>query len=191
MVSIDATSKKYHGKMASDYEENRREQGRWKIENAEVERLLTELRPKSVLDVPVGTGRFIPVYDKLRVKHVVGVDISSSMLAIAGKKRVKYSKVKLYEGDARKIKESVDVAVCVRFLDLIDEKAMYAVMANLLTCANDAVICTIRFGKKYVPKSNTAEHNEKQFRKFVRVGGWEIKEAIPIFTLGWHILLIQ
>jgi len=194
-VSITTTSKKYHGRMAETYEPNRITQGRWKIENEEVERLLAKLKPRSVLDVPVGTGRYIPAYERLNVKRVIGVDVSDEMVAQAAKKakRVKNCKgITLKVKDVRMLKtEPVDVSVCVRFLDLIDEEAMRQVVKKLMSVSEKAIICTIRFGPKYVPKSNTAEHDESKFRSLLKKNGWKIAKAIPVFTQGWFILLLK
>ena len=193
-VSIDTTSKKYHGRMAETYEPNRVKQGRWKIENETVEELLAKLKPKSVLDVPVGTGRYIPAYERLKVHRVIGVDVSDEMVAQAKQKvkKTTRAKVTLKVKDVRKLKtENVDVSVCVRFLDLIDEDAMRQVVKKLMSVSDKAIICTIRFGPKYVPKSNTAEHDEKKFRALVKKHGWKVAKAIPVFTQGWHILVLK
>lgn len=198
-VTIDKTAKKYHGAMAANYETKRTKQERWDLENAAVAEMLAKLKPKTVLDVPVGTGRFIPVYDKLKVKDVTAIDVSDTMLDLA-KKKMKKVKSKLYVDfvckDVRKLKYNKsegkpDVSVCVRFLDLIDEKAMQEVMIKLMELTGKAIITTIRFGPKYKPKSNTAEHDEQKFRAMVKKRGWKIVKSVPVFKAGWHILLIK
>lgn len=194
-VSIESTTRKYRGRKAETYEAIRTKQERWKIENAAVHDLLRELRPKSVLDVPVGTGRFLSTYERLKIPRVLGVDASSEMLALARKKMRTLRRTtiaSLVEGDARKLKNfhRADVGVCVRFLDLIDEAAMRAVMIALMNRIDRAIICTIRFGKTYIPKSNTATHDEAKFRALLKQHGWRIRQAIPVFKQGWNILLI-
>lgn len=194
-VSIETTSKKYRGKMASGYEAKRIKQERWHEENRLVEQMLTALHPRSVLDVPVGTGRFLHVYRILKVVTVTGVDSSEVMLGLAQRK-LKNKKpppaIVLKQGDARQLEtlKDADVVVCVRFLDLIDEKAMRAVMKSITQRA-PAVILTIRLGAKYVPKSNTAEHDEKKFRALVRDLGFAVAEEHPIFSAGWRVMLIK
>lgn len=191
-VSIDTTSKKYHGRMAETYEPNRKKQERWDLENQIVESMLRKLKPRSVLDVPCGTGRFIPTYDKLRVKMAICVDVSDEMLAQAKAKKRSHTKVVLKERDVRKMKvDPVDVSVCVRFLDLIDEDAMRSVIKKLMAVTTRGIICTIRFGPEYTPKSNTAEHDEKKFRALVQKTGWKVAKATPIFAQGWHVLLLK
>jgi SAM-dependent methyltransferase len=193
-VNIETTSGKYHGRMAETYETKRKKQQRWDIENDVVAKMLAKLKPKSILDVPVGTGRYIPIYDKLRVKMVLGVDVSDSMLAIAKEKarKTKRATITLKCRDVRKLKTiTVDVSVCVRFLDLIDEQAMRQVMAKLMNSSKRAIICTIRLGPEYVPKSNTATHDSKKFHSFVRKHGWRVAKHHAVFTQGWFILLLK
>ena len=192
-VNIDATSRKYHGRMAENYEPKRKKQQRWDQENDTVERMLMRLRPKSVLDLPCGTGRFLGVYDALRVKRIMAVDVSDEMIRIAQRKYMKFTDPKFICADVRKvhIKGTVDVAVCVRFLDLIDDAAMRQVVKLLARTARRAIICTIRLGPEYVAKSNTATHDERKFRALLKKIGWKIVKDVPVFTQGWHILLLK
>lgn len=193
-VSIEATSKKYRGRKAETYESVRTKQKRWKIENDVVWDMLRELQPNRVLDVPVGTGRFIQMYDKLRVQKAIGVDISDEMLEYARVKaeRCRHVRVAFLCDDVRAAKiKPVDVAVCVRFLDLIDERAMRVVLKRLMQIAQQAIICTIRLGDTYIAKSNTATHAEGDFRKLLKKYNWRIARDVPVFTQGWHVFLLK
>lgn len=191
-VSIDKTSSKYHGAMAANYETKRKKQERWDIENAEVEKMLTKLKPKSVLDIPCGTGRYLSVYGKLRVKEVTAVDVSSSMIALAKRKNAEKTKVRFLVKDVRNLKATgFDVSVCVRFLDLIDEAAMLGVIKKLMGVTTGAIICTIRLGDDYIAKSNTATHDQKKFRRVIKRKGWKIVKSVPVFKQGWFILLLK
>lgn len=199
MVSIEQTSRKYRGRKAQTYEDVRRRQERWAIENEAVQRYLTELRPTGVLDCPVGTGRFLRLYEKLSVQEIICVDISEEMLALARQKRMRgaarwTSSVHFLVGDAREhdcVDRRVDVAVCVRFLDLIDEEAMRAVMRETCRVARRAVVLTIRLGERYVPKTNTATHDRKKFYRLVRSLGMEIAHATPVFRQGWEVMMLR
>lgn len=198
MVSIRQTTLKYHGRKAETYDSVREKQARWHWENGVVERWLRELKPSSVLDCPVGTGRFIPLYANLSVQELIGVDVSAEMLALAKKKIPRamrnHCTPRLELGDARKhecVDERVDCAVCVRFLDLIDEEAMRATVVEMMRVARRAVILTIRLGDKYVAKSNTAEHDERKFLALVRKGGWQVGERVPFRDAGWWIIKLE
>jgi len=74
---------RYYGKTASDYEKIRKEQPWWGVEQQEMQNLLDKL-PKdlSVVDIPFGTGRFVPYYLERGYK-VFGLDASNEMLDAA------------------------------------------------------------------------------------------------------------
>lgn len=199
MVSIAQTSRKYRGRKAETYEAVRRTQRRWKIENEVVERMLRELRPGSVLDCPVGTGRFLPLYRELSVPTVHCVDVSEEMLALARKKKMRWGvlhrdRVILEQGDASKLRwgeDTLDVVVCVRFLDLIEEEALRRVVRELCRVARRAVILTVRLGESYVPKSNTATHHAARFARLVASCGFRVGELVPVLSAGWSIVRLE
>ena len=192
MVSLKATSRKYHGKKAETYDAIRMKQARWDLEQGTIEKWLTELKPELVLDCPVGTGRFITIYRHLKITGT-GVDISEEMLELAIKKN-KGGVIDLAVGEATDIQCSeneYDCAVCVRFLDLIDQDAMRQVMKELARVSKRWIICTIRFGETYLPKSNTAEHDEKSFWKMVKKLGFQARDSVKFREGSWHILLLE
>lgn len=75
----------YYGKVAENYELRRCKQDWWQVEQDEMAALL-ELLPRGlkVLDVPFGTGRFVPNY-LARGFEVHGLDASDAMIAQAGR----------------------------------------------------------------------------------------------------------
>jgi len=185
----ERTAKKYIGAMAANYETKRKKQLRWHQENQIVEQMLTTLGTKTVLDVPVGTGRFLPLYRTLKLKGW-GIDSSEEMLAQARKKpgadRLKLSVGNVLQDDLPK----AQTAVSVRFLDLIDEPAMLIAMDKLMAAATDHIILTIRLGDSYILKSNTATHAERKFMLRIFKRGWHVVEDVPIFTQGWRVLCL-
>lgn len=196
MVSIRQTSLKYHGEKAKTYDEIRTKQARWHFENGVVEKWLTEMKPiaKQVVDCPVGTGRFLKKYHELGI-NAHGIDVSEAMLALAKKKVPKGNKlIHLAQGDATKLEvkdKFFDGAVVVRFLDLIDEDAMKAVVTEMARVSKKFIICTIRLGEKYVPKSNTAEHDAKKFRALVSKLGFAVASEERFREGSWHVLLLK
>lgn len=194
MVSIKQTAKKYHGRKAETYDAIREKQGRWRLENEAVERMLAGVTGH-VLDCPVGTGRFLPLYKRLKVRQVMGVDASESMLALAADKAAAAPRGVLFRlGDAARLPdpdEWFDVAVCVRFLDLIEEEAMRGVVRELLRVTRDRVILTIRLGDAYVAKVNTATHQRKGFLSLISKQGWRVAEEVPIFRAGWTVMCLR
>lgn len=74
---------RYYGKTAKDYEVVRAKQPWWGVEQREMQSLLKELpRDLSVVDIPFGTGRFVPYYLDRGFK-VHGLDASGAMLDTA------------------------------------------------------------------------------------------------------------
>lgn len=75
---------RYYGKTARNYEIRRARQPWWHVENTEMEALLDTLpRNLRVVDVPFGTGRFVPMYLE-RGYQIHGLDASQAMIAQAG-----------------------------------------------------------------------------------------------------------
>jgi len=189
MVSLKATSRKYRGAMARNYESKRMTQERWDRENEITETILMQNRNDIIrlIDVPVGTGRFLAMYKALGIS-VIGVDISEEMLQQA---RTKGHPVHLEIGDATKLRfgdQEFDAAVCVRFLDLIEEEAMQQVMHELFRVTKKHIILTIRLGNKYIAKSNTATHSNRKFKNLIHKNGWRIAVRHPIFKQGWNVM---
>ena len=74
--------RKYEGERAQTYDQKREGNKPYQWQQSIVEKVLSRHQPVLVMDAPVGTGRFFPVYEKLGCS-VVGLDISQDMLDIA------------------------------------------------------------------------------------------------------------
>ena len=78
-----AKGDRYYGNTAERYEKKRKKQDWWHVEQTEMEALLATLPDElSVVDIPFGTGRFVPYYLAKGFK-VAGLDVSHEMLASA------------------------------------------------------------------------------------------------------------
>lgn len=123
---------KYRGEVAGHYVERRSGSRKWRREHDILTSILDRL-PKgmSVLDVPIGTGRFLGEYSA-RQHDVIGVDVSSDMLAEAeNASRGLDNHNALLLGDAEALQfrdASVDCVVCFRFLNLVP----FTVFGNVL-----------------------------------------------------------
>jgi ubiquinone/menaquinone biosynthesis C-methylase UbiE len=73
------TRSRYVGRVASSYEEKRRNEAIWRWEDEQVRRFFSTLEPSLILDVPCGTSRFTAVLAGLG-HRIVGVDVSVDML---------------------------------------------------------------------------------------------------------------
>lgn len=86
-------------------------------------KLLQPLQPKQLLDIATGTGDFALACLKLNPDKVIGIDISTEMLAVGREKIAKkklQAKIELFEGDSEDIQfddnsfDAITVAFGVR-----------------------------------------------------------------------------
>jgi methyltransferase family protein len=114
---------KYNKAVARTYEQDREGELHWQQENDFVAQHFADRDINSLLDVPVGTGRFFPYYG--RVARVVGVDISEEMLNQARGKVLHLStrrSIQLERGDIFDLRFSdrhFDVAIVWRLFHLL------------------------------------------------------------------------
>lgn len=77
---------RYFGDVATGYDDRQQQTKRWQREQDIVETYISTIAPGAmVADVPFGTGRFIPFYQR-RNLSAFGGDVSPDMLAIAREK---------------------------------------------------------------------------------------------------------
>jgi ubiquinone/menaquinone biosynthesis C-methylase UbiE len=130
----------YVGDVAANYERDRTGEPLWQTEQLWVSSLVqTWPRGSSVLDVPVGTGRFLPIYQQFGME-ATGIDTSADMLAAA---RAKGTEARLFLGDAGKIDlpaKSVDYSVCWRLTHLVPPDALNAIVAELARVTRRRVV---------------------------------------------------
>lgn len=152
--------KQYEGAGALGYEAARRKQAKWQWEDRVVRDVLARYSGEiaSVIDAPVGTGRFLSLY---RVP-AVGYDVSSDMLTVA---RELHADARLERLDLLRdaLPERADLVVCVRFLNLVDTDAAVLALGKLLDAANKYALFTCRtgepqrIGKVYVHRREAIE----------------------------------
>lgn len=109
----------YKGK-AQNYEKRRLKQDWWHVEQREMKSLLETLpRDLKVVDIPFGTGRFVPFYDE-RGFTIHGLDASGDMIAAARTTLGPlYDKCTCVVGDALRLPfadAQFDLVVSTRFL---------------------------------------------------------------------------
>jgi ubiquinone/menaquinone biosynthesis C-methylase UbiE len=151
-------------------------------------------RSISVLDAPVGTGRFVHVYGKLPHWKVEGIDFSEDMLDQAYKKLRNQSgaNVNLQVGDVTSMPQFKDgkfeVALCIRLLHLIDPLMVTKVLKELTRVTKSTLILTIQLGDAYHAGSDVATHDGRLFRALVKRLGWTVEREEVITGKGWHIM---
>ena len=143
-TDVDQLTQRYTGARAQDYDARREGTAKWEAEQAIVERLLRSLPSGcSLVDIPVGTGRFLPLYRQLGI-HATGMDVSQDMLARA---REKCEDATLGLSDIRRIDASdrqYDCALCVRFLNWVGGPALKAAVRELARVSRQHVILGVR-----------------------------------------------
>ena len=68
---------KYNEAIASTYDSDREKEQHWVLENEYIENFLSTINNSKILDIPVGTGRFLKYYHS---NEIIGIDISLDML---------------------------------------------------------------------------------------------------------------
>lgn len=149
----------YYGDKARNYDKLRSHKSFWKKENAFVEKYLTK---GPVIDIPVGTGRYIDIYKKKGFEFV-GLDVSEDMLAVA---REKFPDAPLHLGNVFDIKyadDSFGTAVCSRLMHWLYPEDMQRAMQQICRVSDD-VIVSVRLGKEGIePGLKTYTHDEAKF----------------------------
>lgn len=93
-------------------------------------KLLVSLQPKRILDIATGTGDFALACLKLNPEKIVGIDISTEMLAVGREKIAKRNlkdKIELFEGDSENIQfednsfDAITVAFGVRNFENLEK----------------------------------------------------------------------
>lgn len=153
----------YYGDKARNYDKLRSGKSFWKREDSFLEKHLT-LGP--VIDIPVGTGRFIDLYNRKKLAFI-GVDISDDMLTEA---RNKHPDALLQLGsifDIAYADDSFGTAVCSRMLHWLYPDDMVRAMKQVCRVASD-VIVSVRLGDEGIqPGLKTYTHDERKFLEAV------------------------
>jgi ubiquinone/menaquinone biosynthesis C-methylase UbiE len=198
---------KYHGDIAEGYDAKRVKDDKWIVEQAIIERMLSELPAGSVvLDCPVGTGRFLDCY-KSKGLHFVGADLSGDMLiqsalkllpekeverwvAACNEKSVvlplRIDKDALVIGDIRKIgleNKAVDAAVMCRLTRWLSPEDNQVAMRQLMRVTKSCIIWTARVANH--PHARTIE----LFETALHAGGWKIARNEAGYITDYRILM--
>lgn len=132
---MDDTVSSYAGDVASGYDRKRVDEPKWARELEVVDRVLAGLPLGArILDVPVGTGRFLPLYQRHGLQ-AVGVDLSPDMLDLAARRarEIGYpADLRLGNAAALDVDDDVfDAACCIRLWLPVPSSAAVAVLTEL------------------------------------------------------------
>ena len=141
----------YQGEVAERYLERRAGALKWRHEQQIIQRLVGSFPPgSSILDVPIGTGRFLQSYAKGN-HSVYGLDISSDMLSQAQDMQRAVNNVKaLLQGDAESIPlrdGAVDYVICMRLLNWIPSPILNDIISEFKRIARQGIVFEVRVCK--------------------------------------------
>jgi SAM-dependent methyltransferase len=145
-----AARTRYVGAVASGYVDRRAVTPKWAREQEVIESVVRALAAGSrVLDVPIGTGRFLPVYAAAG-HRVYGVDISADMLTEARALSATSPRLTLVRGEVERLPlrdGAVDWVVCVRFLNWVPAAHLEGVVRELLRVARRGAVLHVRVAR--------------------------------------------
>lgn len=116
----------YYGKQATHYNRKRKKQKVWLQEYEIVESIISRYKPDHVIDIPVGTGRFLPIYKKYNIS-ATGIDISKDMLKQAKKHKTDYE-LKLGSVFTTPLTGFV---VCMRLLNFFTTEEIFSILSRV------------------------------------------------------------
>ncbi len=154
----------------------------------------------SILDVPFGTGRFVPYYLEKDMK-VYGLDSSPEMLGAAREILGEdFKKCETVAGDAAQLPfedNFFDLVVCFRFLQsIIPYRVVKTVLKELHRVTRSQALLELKVRHESLkdarhPKENKSIRDTLKLRDIKMLlgkSGFEIAEIIPISQRKTHVL---
>lgn len=180
---------KYTGAVAAGYDAKREQSAKWLAEDRIVRDMLDDMPVgTTVLDVPVGTGRFIPFYEE-RGFEVVGLDVQDDMLCEA-RKKVRSTGVMLAKGNVLDLPHvggmtmrtgGVDVALMIRLSRWLEPDDCRKAMAGLAQVARKRIIFTAR----------VRNHPYARPLELFAVPGWKVTRDEPADGEDYRVVMME
>jgi ubiquinone/menaquinone biosynthesis C-methylase UbiE len=147
-MHVDELATRYYGNTALQYDAKRARTAQWDREQSGLATILGTLdRGSTIVDIPVGTGRFLEIYAQHGLR-ATGLDVSTDMLQQARSKATSLGlTIDLRKSDIRNINaadDAFDAALCVRFLNWVNLAGLDAAIGQLARVARSSVLCAIR-----------------------------------------------
>lgn len=183
----------YRGKMAEQYLQRRVTQEYWMLEQRTMDRLLASLpRCQAVLDVPIGTGRFVPLY-LARGLEVFGLDRSPDMLSVARRElKELFLRCRMQIGDAQRLPyrdAAFDLVVSFRFLShVVSFAEAKAALGELRRVARRAAFLQLRVRRPDVPAAGPIPEDEAMgdrlpvpdLTNLLHKNGFVVRDIVPL-----------
>jgi len=147
-LDINSLEKRYLGNVALRYDQERIKLKKFTAEQTLVKHLLEKMPNQSkIIDIPVGTGRFIELYKRLNFSPV-GLDVSADMLNIAIEKAKSLNfTMPLKEGNILNIESednSFDIALSICFFNWVSIENATKALAELKRVSRRYIIISVR-----------------------------------------------
>jgi SAM-dependent methyltransferase len=173
----------YYGTHATNYEARRASTTMWLREHQAVADFVTK---GPVLDCPVGTGRYIPVY-RAKGLDFMGVDISADMLAEARKRDRAASLLRASIFDLPFDPGAFSVAVATRMFHWLDPRQVAAAIGELRRVSSTLVLSMIT-GQQNRRDSGTWVHAPETF--YQAFDGLHIARRRPLSSDGSNSMVL-
>jgi ubiquinone/menaquinone biosynthesis C-methylase UbiE len=180
-------ARKYTGAVATGYDAKREDSQKWKDEDRIVRDMVKEVAKSGdwALDVPFGTGRFIPLYEEIPVQ-VWAYDISEDMLQVAMEKMTKPENFRPVVGDVQDMSlqdKSVDVGVMVRLTRWLEKDERRRALAQLQRICRKRIIFTARVRQHPLAYSYSDIEAD--------LDGWEIVRDEPAGDENYRVIALE
>lgn len=181
---------KYHGQVAAGYDAKRETSDKWICEQRIIEEWLGELPDGStVLDAPMGTGRFMDICARKKFQ-LFGLDRQGDMLqqALIKAKGIGYD-FKFKVGDVLQTglpDKSVDCVTCIRLTRwLIEEhgpEGIQRLLRELQRVARQRIILTARvYGHRWAVTTDLIES---------ALDGWRIERNVAGYEMNYRVICL-
>jgi ubiquinone/menaquinone biosynthesis C-methylase UbiE len=182
------TAVRYQGATAREYEARRSGKPKWKAENRVIDAMLARMpHGLRVLDCPVGTGRFLPLYAAKQFT-VTGIDINEDMLAVARRKGP-FENVELRCGSIFSLDmpdNSFELALVIRIVNLIKPTDMQAAIREVQRVTCGSIILNVRTGD--VRPGHFHDPQKIEDIEAALLPGWRIAENVEIHEPDFRML---
>lgn len=169
MNDLEGRRETYVGRKAAEYEK-KRDDLFWAKEQATMEHIISALGVGSVIDVPVGTGRFLEMYARHGIE-ATGVDLSLDMLNIA---KEKGTDAVLRGGSIFDVDGFYDLAVCVRFMNWLQLAELVPALHALRSVSTLAVVGCGTHSGSVERASFQRIHHEAEWLNALEEAGWTV-----------------
>ncbi len=179
---MNIIDKFYTGGKAAKYEESRKNNPKWQFEDECLINTLKKLNDVyTIVDAPVGTGRFVLFYHDINPNYkLYGVDYSKDMLRLAQEK-INSTNIEFVKHDIinSHLNLTVDLVVCYRFLNLLNWDDACRAIVNLLSASKKYALLSIRLvdkkykGQKFI-ENKIYLHSEEDFFDLINAKGFNV-----------------